>query len=113
MYPTTNITYFSQFYTSGKKCLMANELFSSSDAKQRCSFVIVYWPVETCSGTLERELQVGMIKQFMKHKVKVTENGCVKDMVHVFAHFQWYVKHNQADWYGASAKLCMNITHAL
>ena len=32
---------------------------------------MAYWPVETCTGTLERELQVGMIRRFMKHKVQV------------------------------------------
>jgi len=111
IYPTTTIKYFSQFYTSGKKCLMANELFSSSDANECSSVVMAYWPVKTCSGTLERELQVGMIKRFMKHKVKVMENGCTQEKVHVFAHIHWYVKHNQANWYGTSAKLCTNITY--
>ena len=90
---------------------MANKLFSSSDAREHSSVVMAYWPVETYSETLERELQVGMIKRFMKHKVRVTENGCIQEKVHVFAHIEWCVKHNQADWYGASAKLCTNITY--
>lgn len=67
----------------------------------------------TCSGTLERELQVGMIKHFMKHILKVIENSCTQEKVHVFAYIQWYVKHNQADWYGTSVKLCTNITYAI
>ena len=41
----------------------------------------------------------------MKHKIKVIENGCIQEKVHIFAHIQLYVKHNQADWCGTSPKL--------
>lgn len=112
MYPDINILHFSQFYLSSKKCAMADELFSSSDARERSSMIMAYWPVETCTGTLQREMQVGFIKGFLKHKIKVTKNDTVDEITHIFCRIEWYIKHTQARWYGSSATLCTTITYA-
>jgi len=71
---------------------------------------MAYWPVENCTSTLE--LQVGIIKQFLKHKIKVVENDIIKDITHILCRIEWYIKHPQANWYGTSAILCTNMTYA-
>ena len=61
LYPDINIIHISPFYTSAKKCVIANELFTTSNTRQKSSVIMAYWPVENCTSTLE--LQVGIIKQ--------------------------------------------------
>ena len=112
MYPDINIQHFSPFYISSKKCVMADELFASSNTWERSSMIMAYWPVETCTGTLQREMQVGFIKGFLKHKIKVMKNDSVNEITHIFCRIEWYVKHTQARWYGSSATLCTTITYA-
>ena len=72
---------------------------------------LAYWPVENCASTLE--MQVGIIKQFLKHKIKVMVNDTTKETVHIFCRIEWYIKHSQANWYGTSAILCMNMTYTM
>ena len=42
--------------------------------------IMAYWPVENSHSTLE--LQVGIIKQFLKHKTKVMLNDTTKHYAH-------------------------------
>ena len=111
LYPDINIIHISPFYTSAKKCVIANELFTTSNTRQKSSVIMAYWPVENCTSTLE--LQVGIIKQFLKHKIKVVVNETTKDITHIFCKIDWHIKHVQANWYGTSAILCTNMTYAM
>lgn len=60
IYPNVNIIHFPQFYTSANKCSMAGELLST------LSVVTAFWPVESLTR-IDRELQVGQIKNFKTH----------------------------------------------
>ena len=97
---------------SFKKCLMANEMFTSSNAKERSSVIMAYWPAENLSDHLQsKELQVGMIQRFIKHKIKVIKSNTEQEKVHIFCQVECYIKHDKANWYGLSAILCRNITY--
>lgn len=72
IYPSKNITYMSHFYESSKRCEMADEYFTTVNTKERSSVIMAYWPVETYSGPLKRELQVGYIQRFIKHSIKIS-----------------------------------------
>lgn len=112
LYPDSNITYHSKFYESSKKCLMANEMFTSSNAKERSSVIMAYWPAENLTDHLQsKELQVGMIQRFIKHKIKVIKNNTEQERIHIFCQVEWYMKHDKSNWYGLSAILCRNITY--
>ena len=91
---------------------MANEMFTSSNAKERSSEIMAYWPAENLSDHLQsKELQVGMIQRFIKHKIKVIKSNTEQEKVHIFCQVEWYMKHDKANWYGLSAILCRNITY--
>lgn len=110
IYPNVNIVHISPFYTSANKCVIADELFTTQNTRQKSSMIMAYWPVEDSHSALE--LQVGIIKQFLKHKIKVVVNDTTKNATHILCRIEWYIKHCQANWYGTSAILCTNITYA-
>lgn len=91
---------------------MAGEIFTTSSSGERSS-VITAWPAESLTDTTS--LQVGHIKKIIKHVVKVysgVDNTHEEEKHHVFCFVDWYIKHSQENWYGASAKVCTNITYA-
>ena len=59
-----------------KKCIIAGEIFSVS------SVVTAFWPVESCTGELPHELQVGRIQKFVRHTINLMENNCVIKKTH-------------------------------
>ena len=84
---------------------MAGEFFSVS------SFIAAFWPTESCSSEAELELQVGIIKIFLKLNIKVKESGQTKEKTHIFCLIDWYMKHPCAIHYGSSAIVCTPITY--
>lgn len=87
IYPGMNIVYFSRLYQSSKRCNMAGEHFSAS------SVIAAFWPTESCSSELEPELQVGIIKKFLKLNIKIKENSEIQEKTHIFCLIDWYMKH--------------------
>lgn len=112
IYPHSNLIHLSPFYTTAKKCVMANELFTTSNAREKSSVIMAYWPMEDSINS-ELQLQVGIIQQFLKHRIKVKINDVTKDIVHILCKVEWHIKHPQANWYGTSALLCTNMTHSM
>ena len=112
IYPDMNITHFSPFYISAKKCDMAEELFTTCNTRERSSVIAAYWPVESLTDPLEKDLQVGIITQFLKHKISVKIPDKTEELTHIFCRINWFIKHNQERYYGSSALLCKDITYA-
>ena len=105
IYPRINIVYFSRLYQSSKRCNMAGEIFSVS------SFIAAFWPTESCSSEAQLELQVGIIKNFLKLNIKVKESGQTKEKTHIFCLIDWYMKHPCATHYGSSVIVCTPSTY--
>lgn len=103
MYPNIDMHHFSHFYFSSSKCLMAGELFSMA------SMITAFWPVESKTAALDRELQVGQIIRFIKHTVVITEKNCHVKKNYIFCQ----VKIHQAGYFGTSAIVCAPITYAV
>ena len=100
IYTDINIEYFSLFCITSKKCIIADELFTSS-------FITAFWPTESLNMP-EHELQVGRIQKFLKHTIKVR----IKCKVHIFGIIEWYMKHHNSDYYGTSAIMCTPLVYA-
>lgn len=106
LYPNVNIHHFSRFYLSSTKCSMAGELFSMA------SMITAFWPVESMTTAIDRELQVGQITGFIKHTIVISEGDCDVKKNHIFCQVQWYIKHHQTGYFGTSAIVCTPITYA-
>lgn len=100
LYPGISISYFSPFYLSSKKCIMAGELLTSG------SVISAFWPVESTNLTIDVKPQVGRILKFMKHAIKISESNELIDKVHIFCITEWYMKHHSENHYGSSATVC-------
>ena len=57
-------------------------------------------------------LHVGRIRKFIKHTIKIINSDSLeKEMQHLFCQIDWYVKHDQKNWFfGMSAIMCKNFT---
>ena len=112
LYPQMRVAHFSHFYEYSNRCIMAGEIFTTSSSGERSSVITAIWPTE--SLTDNRTLQVGCIKKFIYHTVKVYSgvDNTVEEKHHVFCFVEWYIKHSQENWFGVSAKVCYNITYA-
>lgn len=94
---------------------MAGEIFTTSSTGERSSVIMAIWPTESLMDN--RSLQVGCIKKIIRHSVKIystctVDNTSVEEKHHIFCFIDWYIKHSQENWYGASAKVCNNIKYA-
>ena len=110
LYPNVNFLHFSSFYEHSRRCIMANEMFTISSAKERSSVVMAVWPTENLSD--DRHMQVGRIQRIIRHCTKTFHSGSLEERHHVFCIMDWYIKHIQEHWYGISATMCTNITYA-
>ena len=54
-------------------------------------------------------MQVGIVQYFIRHILKYSDAGDVKEEEHVFAHIYWKEMHPHHDWYGVSATVCVNM----
>jgi len=106
IYGNENIVHLSRFYEASKKCEIGGEYFTSVATKERTSVIMAYWPVESFTAPLSRELQVGQIQRFIKHTIKVVEDGKVVTKYHVLCEVEWYMIHEKRNWYGMSAVVC-------
>ena len=77
LYPGISILYFSPFYLSSKKCIMAGELLTSGSA------ISAFWLVESTNLTIDVKPQVGKILKFMKHTIKISESNELIEKVHI------------------------------
>ena len=112
LYPQMEVAHFSHFYEYSNRCIMAGEIFTTSSSAERSSVITAIWPTE--SLTDNRNLQVGCIKKFINHAVKVYSgigNTSVEEKHHIFVLFtSSTAKKTGMD--GVSAKVFNNITYA-
>ena len=112
IYPNIIIKHFSRFFQYSKKCVMAGELFTATSSIERSSVVTAIWTMEKFDENLC--LQVGRIRKFIKHTIKVSKinnTSSLEEIQHIFCQIDWYVKHNQENWFGMSAVMCKNFTY--
>ena len=108
LYPGISISYFSPFYLFSKKCIIAGEILTTG------SVISAYWPVESTNLTVDVKPQIGHILKFIKHTIKILdhEHNELMDKIHIFCITEWYVKHHDENYYGASATVCFPFSYS-
>ena len=69
---------------------------------------MAFWPGygSTLTGIDYSRMTVGVVQYFIKHTISLKD--VANDIEHVFAYVKWKKKHEEVDYYGISASVCVN-----
>lgn len=113
LYPDKEYLPISYACQEVARTCISGQIYGSQKAKSdKCSVIVAKWPI-SYENHAESQLQVGIVKFFLKHKALTRINNEVVAEIHIFACVEWMKAHIHSNWFGQSAIVYENTLNSL
>ena len=113
MFPHKEIVHMSYFYREYGRIQLASDVIGSNKPgpnSRSSSVVMAYWPSrEDLTGGSE-QLNVGEVQLYIKHSIKIRQQPSCDPQTecYAFAYVNWRKLHQHCNWFGVSARVCID-----
>ena len=108
------IIHLSYFYREYGCVLIASDLVGSVKPGPNnisSSVIMAHWPSNGRLASDSSGLNVGEVQFYLKHSIKTKLNAACHPQTetYLFAYVNWRKQHRCYDWFGVSAKVCLDL----